>query len=335
MLTKNFLKYRNVWLGVAMIWMVWYHTQVFPNMPGLKHLIYLGYGGVDVCLFASGIGCYFSLCKDSDPFRFMKRRFARLLPTYLIFICIWLIYKLATVSMPIPAILGNILGIQNFTTLGNDFNWYISAIFLLYLLAPLGKSLADHTPGIMGQARIVVLLVLFSVPFWSSSVFMITVTRIPIFYVGMVFGKLCTENTSVSRRLWYSCMGAGTLGLVMVLVVYEFCYGYLWDWGLGWYPFILITPGLCMGISGVMLLLEKSRIGHGIAFVLDKVGQYSFEIYLVHAMVFDMVRYIAGSLGWFADSLFVWPAAIVVSALGSVALRWGVQLLKKCTKLPV
>ena len=59
-------RFRNQWLGIAMVWIMWYHSGFSGNIRVFHYLKSIGYGGVDICLFASGIGCYFSLEKDSS-----------------------------------------------------------------------------------------------------------------------------------------------------------------------------------------------------------------------------------------------------------------------------
>ena len=152
MLLKDMLKYRNAWLGVAMIWIVFYHAKINIGLDILHTIKAFGYGGVDICLFASGAGCYFSLSANSDIGTFIKRRFVRLAPTYLCFIVFWLIYKFFIDSISLQAVLGNIFAIQNFTGLGQHFNWYISAIILFYFLAPYLKIVVDRASSISKTA---------------------------------------------------------------------------------------------------------------------------------------------------------------------------------------
>ena len=88
---KDFLRYRQSWLGVALIWIMFFHMPFDFGL--LQYPIAAGYGGVDICFFASGIGCFYSLSSNSDVLSFMKRRTQRLLPTYLIFIVFWLVFQ--------------------------------------------------------------------------------------------------------------------------------------------------------------------------------------------------------------------------------------------------
>jgi len=329
MTTKSYLKYRNVWMGIAMIWIIWYHTGLTPSFTPLRFLYWLGYGGVDICLFASGVGCFLSLCKDSDPYRFIKRRIARLYPTYICFIPFWLLFMSATAGMPVFAIIGNLLGIQNFTGLGNDFNWYISAIFLLYLLTPLFKSFLDQTDRSAGYFVFTLLLVAFSLPFHNADNLITTATRLPVYFLGMLFGKLCFQRTSLSRRIVAGSLIMSAAGAVMMAFFFKLCAPYLWSNGLYWYPFILITPGMCLLISLVMENLEKYAVTRFLIRILDLIGQYSFELYLVHVFVFCTMDSMLRMLENTALSTYIWPLAFASILLGSLALRLCAQTVKK------
>ena len=155
---KDTLKYRNIWLGCAMIWIVLYHTEVYMSIGLLRYFKGMGYGGVDICLFASGIGCYFSLDKNPEIINFFKRRFIRIAPTYWCFICIWFIYRALIGKLKLSAVLGNVLGIQSLTGLGNEFNWYISALLILYILAPIFKAIVDKSKKNIHNVLMIVLL---------------------------------------------------------------------------------------------------------------------------------------------------------------------------------
>ena len=84
MYAKDLLRYRRVWLGIALIWVILFHCPLDFGL--LSYFRAIGYGGVDICLFTSGIGCFYSLSSDSDVVGFMKRRVKKLMPTYIVFI---------------------------------------------------------------------------------------------------------------------------------------------------------------------------------------------------------------------------------------------------------
>lgn len=289
------LKYRSAWMGFAMLWVVFYHSSFFVD--GMTFFKNTGYGGVDIFLFASGIGCYYSLCKDDDVLRFANRRVSRIFPTYWCFLPFWFVYAFKAFDMSVEDVIGNILGIQNFTTKGNFFNWYISAILLLYILAPYMKKLVDRFDSLFAQGIMVAVLVLLSVPFFKSNTLIITMTRLPIFYIGMIFAKRCTQKVSLDLTKLSAFIMVAVIGFFVLYTVFNdpTLKPLRWKYGLYWYPFILIAPGLCVALSAVMSLLEKSSMTKWIVAVLSFVGKYSFEIYLVHLLIYDSVTYMVNN----------------------------------------
>ena len=292
MKTRRLTDYRNIWLGFAMIWIMLHHSGiVFAKFP-LNVIKEIGYGGVDICIFASGIGCYCSLYRDSNVFGFIKRRFRRLFLTYELFIVIWLIYRSFSVDLSFSVILGNVLGIQSFTGAGGEFNWYIGELFILYFLAPYFREILDQT-GKKGIILTLVILILCSIPFWKINAYIIMVTRIPIFFMGMVIGKhYVTEKQEIAVKQITICILAMLLGTAVIGVTKKFYSDYLWSYGWHWYPFILVTPGLCMCISYTVRKMERLSILRVIPQMLETIGKNSFELYLLHIPMIDIFKFL-------------------------------------------
>lgn len=291
---ENTLKYRSVWMGLAMLWVVIYHSSyIFP----INFFKNIGYGGVDICLFASGLGCYYSLCRNDDIAGFVKKRFLRIFPTYWCFLPFWFLYAFKAFDMNLSSVLGNIFGIQNFTSKGAAFNWYISAILLFYILAPYFKKVVDRFDGFK-QLFVVIFLFAISVPFWKSNTLIITVSRLPVFYLGMLFAKSSKKREKLSAYKIVVYLLVAIAGFILLWLSFEHFRDYRWSHALYWYPFILITPGLCVAVSLVMNLLDKNKVTSLIPKALSFVGKYSFEIYLTHILIFDSVGYMvkAGTL---------------------------------------
>lgn len=89
---KDICSYRNLWMGIAIVWVMLFHSSLLVAYP-MDFLKNIGYGGVDIFFFASGIGCYYSFDKDKDAFGFITRRAKRILPTYFMFIIPWCFVK--------------------------------------------------------------------------------------------------------------------------------------------------------------------------------------------------------------------------------------------------
>lgn len=303
-----------------MIWIVLYHTDFNMGLGVLNVIKDMGFGGVDICLFASGIGCYFSLNSDSDAPRFLKRRLKRIMPTYLLFIVIWLIYKFLRNEFGWRMAIGNLFAVQNFTGLGNDFNWYIGAILLFYVLAPYLKRLTDRA-ALFGNLLIIVLFIVISIPFWNSTTYIVTVTRLPIFYIGMFFGKLCCQEKKMTLVYALLLCGMFIAGIAMRLMFLRFSSVGLWAYGLHWYPFILITPPLCIAISYIAYFLEKVRVLKGLVSVLSTVGNYSFEVYLLHLPLIPVTSMIIEKFGLQDVRALLWVASLICLVAGCFVLN--------------
>ena len=329
---KNIVKYRNVWMGIAILWIVLFHSGVNINNELLAFIKKIGYGGVDIFLLASGIGCYYSLEKDDDIFNFMRRRVLRIIPTYWIFMFGWALYHRLNGGISLRAILGNFLCIRNFTHLGGDFNWYMSAMWLMYLLAPLFKSMVDKITSILKVVFVIGFFVLFSACFWNSEIYIITITRIPIFFVGMYIGKLAWNNVHVTKKDVIISLIAVPIGFGMLLRWMGLHTDDLWQKGYYWYPFILITPGLCMVISIIIMLL-KGRIKDVIEKLLGVIGDFSFEIYLLHIWFFEILEYNLIANGVVQDNRMVWMVAMLAVVPSAIILRQIKNIVMKCLEI--
>lgn len=318
---NQLLRYRNVWLGTAMAWIMLAHSGFGHPSAVFAYLKLWGYGGVDICLFASGLGCYFSLEKDPDILRFQKRRLRRLAPAYLCFLFPWLLWKLATSDFPARAVVGNLLGIQHLTGMGNSFNWYISALVLFYLAAPYLKAYADRGEGAGWQLRMIGFLLLLSVPFWKNYEYIVVLARLPVFYLGMALGKQCKADRELDGKGISLCLGGMAAGFGLLYLAQQNLEQLLWTHGLYWYPFLLITPGLCLMIHLAATFCEKRKALRWINRGFEIIGKYSFEIYLIHIPLYEELHGLFAQWKLPYDNNLLWLCTLPVVAIGCVALK--------------
>lgn len=333
--TQKILKYRSVWMGLAILWVMLFHSglRFSGSIPDVLNMIVVkaktfGYGGVDIFMFASGIGCFYSLSADNDIIEFIKRRAVRILPTYEIFILVWIIAHEILGSMPFPAVIGNIFCVQNFTGNSNDFNWYVSAMWLMYFSAPFFFGFIDRE----GRRRIelaalLCALLLVSFAFWNSKVFIITVSRVPLFYMGMLFAKDTRKRNITAGKVCFLTV-LMVLGIAAELLCHRFLNAYLWNYGLWWYPFILITPGLCVLISLLSDLLCRTKAGKFAVGLLGKIGEHSFEIYLIHIFLFECITDLVEK-GYLPGRSLVWLISFAAVLILAAAFKWFVTRLSK------
>lgn len=287
---QDLFRYRSVWMGVAILWVVLYHSGI--NLSWIMWLKSFGYGGVDIFFFASGLGCCYSLQKQSDPWLFLRKRFYRILPLYYPVLIVWIILRIVLfkTQFTFPQIMSNLLCTGTFWEAENQFNWYISAVWPSYLLAPLLVRYANHTTGLRRLLPLP-LLFLLSTCFLSSTWNLLSFScRMPLFYLGILFAKTAQEKPAIRTRTIVGWVVLSAAGILLMYLSNTYAGGHMMNWGLWWYPFLLIVPGVCLLLSVLCLTLEK--LCHWVIALLTILGGCSFELYLIHLTVNDGITYL-------------------------------------------
>lgn len=190
-------KYRLYYMGCAMLMVVLYHWRcVCAESLYLRNFEW-GYIGVDVFVFLSGMGLCYAYNKY-NLFVFYARRFLRLYPIYaLTAIVCTLIWSLIHAHLPgLPIWLCELSGLQSLGK-GLFFDWYLSFLFLLYLLFPVLYRLR-HDALVIGLYLLAyVVLSNYIVP-WQLSCM---ISRLYIFVLGMMAYETIMHRLPVTR-LW-------------------------------------------------------------------------------------------------------------------------------------
>ena len=129
-------KYRTPLMGLAALMVIFCHAPYYGVvMPRVVHEV-LGRGnlGVDIFLFLSGMGCWYSLFKGVSLKQWYYRRFVRIFIPYLLMqIPLW-IWKLCNGEFSLSN------EVLVFSTAGFWLNhvgaWYVALLVPLYLLTP-------------------------------------------------------------------------------------------------------------------------------------------------------------------------------------------------------
>ena len=275
-------------MGIAILWIVLFHSGFEITFLPFAFIREIGYGGVDIFVFASGLGAFTSYTNSHSPSVFLKRRANKLLPVYYSFLLFWIPYMLLTSDISLSSIFGNILLIQGFSGAGHQFNWYISFLVLSYLLTPVFTDFVEHTSRKLTAIGGLVFIILCSIPFWGTETPILLFSRLPLFLLGMYCGKLCKIDYQLTKRDLFFAILTSIAGLVFLFLSFRCFSNYLWSHALYWYPFILITPGALLIISLVSKWISKIHVGRIFICGLEAIGKYSFEIYLTHIFLFDI-----------------------------------------------
>lgn len=324
--------YRLQLMGLAILWVVLFHMTVdLSSIPLIGTMKSIGYGGVDIFLLLSGLGLYYSYQNYDRASLFYRKRILRILPTYLpvvLAMCIlyWVIGNISFVS-----ILLNVSTLSFWLNTSYIFDWYIPALLVLYLLTPvlMHSFKVRNIYAVVTGSSIVILLIsalLANTPFDYLLIFTI---RIPVFLIGFIMGHWIhmgrkTKRTHAISHMLMLLSGMAALGILLKKASLET----LWEYGLWWYPFILITLPLCMLAAGLLHLL--SHYGVSKFHILSFCGQHSLEIYLIHERLLAISHLVIQKFKLPDQNLLINILCVLLSLLLAAVLK---QLLEKGSAL--
>jgi len=291
---ERITKYRSVIMGVAILWVVWFHSDLFCTQPVLSTIRKFGYGGVDIFFFLSGMGVYQSLSRNSNIIDYYKRRITRIMPIYLFFITGWTfvtnVDKLLAFSVEnlweiLQCYLGNIFMTGWFFDIEGQFNWYVQALMWFYFIAP---AIYGYLKQNMSEKKKVagLFVALLCIQLTALEHFtLMAVCRLILFIMGMLVTRYGLEEKEI-RISPFLLWGFFVIGVGLLLYCNQELPEYMVTYGLWWYPFILITPGFIIGLTRLLSLLEKTTLGRIACRLFCEMGKCSFEIYLIHIPFF-------------------------------------------------
>lgn len=278
----------------AILGVLFSHTNNDYGIFALNRLCTIGYGGVDIFFFLSGFGLYFSVSRRTDVLPFYRKRLLRLYPAFLVVVVLWLTINhrwsfayflelASTIGYWFPASCG-----------WHYMAWFVSAIIPLYLIFPFYFRLFRRHPiasTIAACATGFVLSGIYTYVFLtyyprSYNGYILFTARIPVFFVGTLFGWLAQRETAgtfcVTRGLKWLLAALFVVGLVGINVGFTFLnYGELRNTALLYYPFLLMTPGFCIGMGWLL-----SRLPRWTNTLLSTVGGVTLEAYMLMSLLY-------------------------------------------------
>ena len=310
-------RYRGELMGAAIVFIILFHVPLARGDAffGLRRC---GNIGVDMFLFLSGVGLWYSWVRTPSFRQFYKRRLLRIFPTWLV---ISTLYYASRFNWAAGDYLDLVLDITinwGFWLHDEGTFWYVPAIMMLYLWAPLYMWLiARHR--VLSWLPVLMICwcccVEWVIPihqavghieiFWS---------RVPIFFIGINFGELVRRKHQVEP--------AGRWLVWLAFLMTAAACIYLEQVRHGRFPLfaerMIYIP---LTISLILLLADLfHRIPQCGLRALAFLGGLSLEIYLIHNQ-FVMQHLLPYHLGY-------WPTALLTTLL-TLPLAWLLQQVIK------
>ena len=186
---KLMTKHRLAIFGIATLWIFFRHTFYYDQVQYsfLTPIVQIGDCGVDIFLFLSGFGLYFSYAKCFSKKEFYKKRVIRILPTVLFLIGLFAISSdLIHGQMPITVFSPKYW----FYSVYANY-WFIGAILFLYVLFPFicfcvkQNAILTLVLTFIISLIVVTYIHLFNIGIFSQLV--VYFARLPIFVLGVIF----------------------------------------------------------------------------------------------------------------------------------------------------
>ncbi|MDD6072583.1 MAG: acyltransferase [Clostridiales bacterium] len=311
-------KYRNELLGIAILAVFCIHSNGFDwpsNLMIIEKVLSQGGIGVDVFLFLSGMGLYYSLKKDENIVKFYKHRFVRILPGYLFIAGIgYAIIIFAFGNRSIEEYLYRLSTISFWRT-GEGTVWYISFIMIMYMIYPVIYQLRKKASG--KYIFLLLIISVFSIEVgmikWCPSVFRnieAAISRVAVFLLGSYIApwiKEARKINNVSIILWILAMVAIRM-LRIIFISPESLYSAI---------FVRISNLFFTLIIVTVGAFVIARCPEFIRKLLRWFGERTLEIYLVHMFAINVfyvspLSRIGNNVGIYF--LIILPVAILIAS---------------------
>ena len=170
------------------------------------------------------------------------------------------------------------------------------------------------------SAAVVIFCILLTVPFLGDTMRLMLFARVPLLYLGVCAADYGSRYPTLTKRTVLALLSAMAAGIAILLLCYYRCHEYLYPYGLLWWPFILIVPGLCLLLSWLSMLVEC--VAPIVIRFLRYIGGCTLEIYVVHMFVFHAARRAMDSGIFYGTDkrwLLITAASFLVAFLASAA----------------
>ena len=330
-------KPRGISLGLFSQYRDHYCLNVRAHAPAAiteGYLAWIGAVGVEVFVFLSGMGLWYSFSRQPDAGAFYRRRLSRILPVYLPVAAVFWAVRGILEGTGFLRFLGNLTFVTFFTR-GVHTIWYVGFILLLYLLYPLIHKFLDR-PSV--PSRAIHLLILYAAfagimvvyrhvaPAHYDRELMVWI-RIPIFLTGCFLAPFIKEGAELPAKAVCGVMGALLAGKAVTVFLpraegIQVFYNTLYALALMLLVCLLLdrpwkARPAAEPAAEPSTVASSSAPAGPLRRCLQFFGAYSLELYVIHVCLRNLVNY----KGWPIWNPGVYAAVILVSLGLSIGLH--------------
>lgn len=264
---------RSALMGFAMLWIVFYHFGF--HAPVISHFTRFGYTGVDIFMFLSGFGLFYSLQKKQGLSNYFKKRVVRIFPSYFLIGIALSLFCYPNENFWDYLWRCSTLG---FWTNGIYYEWFIPSIIALYCLFPLAFRILAYNRIRQYKFLIVCCLIFSAYAAFNYTVVdnwhFLLLYRIPIFLFGALTAFYIAKQYSQKEYNWIGIIGAFIFAGFFIIPELRTQY----------IAFTFLTPLiisiLCIVIKNITIINKWGGV----------IGKASLEIYLVHLVFLKYLR---------------------------------------------
>ena len=285
---------RGVLIGIATVAVMLFHSyslhfeEIFSSAflcDLFNYIQDLGNIGVDIFLFISAFGLYYSFSKNPDVKSFYIKRVLRIVPSAVIIAAVYYLY---VGTSGIVDFFKKVMLLSFYESNNRDF-WFLSFILIMYIAFPLLYNIVEKYKGLgvavaVGSTVLVNMLLMICMPELYGRL-EIALTRIPIFLVGIYFGRMARRDEKIS--VWW-LFGAFIAFIASNLMLYNCQFA---NYCIVRYLYGLWTVSFVIVVCFVNNTAKK-RYGINGAFAkfFSWIGMYSLEIYLIYEKLALILR---------------------------------------------
>ena len=299
-------------MGLAIILIMCFHGDLGENIKNFR-LIYFAKGlcdiGVDIFMLLSGFSLAVSLKHNNNLITFYKKRFFRLLPSYLIVFSIWYAFIIIKDGGGIGLYLYNLFFLNYYI----DYEliiWFVPVIFLYYLLIPFYLKLISWCNVLKYLPYIIIIINIYLISNNINPRF--TLLRLPIFLIGanMYFTSPNKSNSNLNASLRYFFL------LIAAIIGTVCCYYCMFiGEGVRVYKYIAYIPMTIFLVT----LYRKAFFSSILCFL----GGITFEIYLLH----ERIQWIFGAIHFKVFPKFPIVIVCIISILVAIFAAYSFNKL--------